>query len=101
MVKSVLRITIAVFAIAALAAPGAANQTGSAHRSDRDVITALRNHAGKQRNRRHATVLPTWNGSFTAAGRTIPYTMVGTNPALGSATTRVPVRIAPLRLTFS
>ncbi len=102
MVKSGMRIIIAILAICALAGPASASQANKpTRRSDRDVINALRNKAGKQRNRRHATVLPTWNGSFTSGGMTIPYTMVGTNPALGSATTRIPVRIAPLRLTFS
>ena len=100
MVKSVLRIVIAVLAIFALASPANASQPVKP-RSDRDIINALRKKAGQQRNRRHATVLPTWNGSFTSGGKTIPYTMVGTNPALGSATTRIPVRIVPLRLTFS
>jgi len=102
MIKPTLRVIIAICAICALASPGdaiAANST--TRRSDRDVINTLRNKAGKQRDRRHATALPTWNGSFKSANSTIPYTMVGTNPALGSATTRIPVRIAPLRLTFS
>jgi len=47
-----------------------------------------------------ATGLPTWNGSFPSGGKTYAYTMVGTDPAAGSATTNVPVRILPLRLTF-
>jgi hypothetical protein len=102
MVKSAMRVIIAIFAICALASPASASQANTtAKRSDRDVINALRNKVGKQRNRRHATVLPTWNGSFTSGGKTVPYTMVGTNPALGSAKTRIPVRIVPLRFTFS
>src|SRR5262245_29584276 len=44
--------------------------------------------------------VPTWSGSFTTAGTVYPYTMVGTDPAAGSATTRVPVEIIPLRLDF-
>jgi hypothetical protein len=93
----------AVVAMAALALPATASASPppTNPRSDRAVIDALRNKAGKQPNRRHATALPTWDGSFTSNGQTIPYTMVGTNPALGSATTRIPVRVAPLRLTFS
>jgi hypothetical protein len=45
--------------------------------------------------------LPTWNGSFVANGANQPYTMVGTDPAAGSATTTVRTRILPLRLNFS
>jgi hypothetical protein len=50
--------------------------------------------------RRGATALPTWTGSFQSTGTTYGYTMVGSNPAAGSATTNVGVRILPLRLTF-
>jgi hypothetical protein len=44
--------------------------------------------------------VPLWNGSFTYQARTFQYTMVGTNPALGSATTTIPVVIVPLKLMF-
>ena len=47
-----------------------------------------------------ATGLPTWTGSFQSSGVTFPYTMVGTDPAAGSRSTSVPVRILPLRFTF-
>src|SRR5881392_2887807 len=43
--------------------------------------------------RRGATGLPTWTGSFQSAGKTYGYTMVGSDPSAGSATTRVPVRL--------
>jgi hypothetical protein len=49
---------------------------------------------------RGATALPTWTGSFRSAGTTYGYTMVGSNPSAGSTTTKVRVRILPLRLTF-
>jgi len=45
--------------------------------------------------------VPTWSGSFTTAGSTYPYTMVGTDPGAGSATTNVPVVIVPLRMEFA
>lgn len=48
-----------------------------------------------------ASGLPHWSSSFTAEGKTYKYTMVGTNPAKGSATTTVPVTIVPLKLVFS
>ncbi len=45
--------------------------------------------------------VPTWSGSFTTDGKTYPYTMVGTDPAAGSATTTVPVLLVPLRFDFA
>jgi len=48
-----------------------------------------------------ATTIPYWSSSFTYNGTTYPYTMVGTNPAQGSATTTVPTEIIPLSFTFS
>src|SRR5262245_4654586 len=47
-----------------------------------------------------AASVPVWSGSFRFGLRTFRYTMVGTDPALGSATTTVPVVIIPLNLTF-
>jgi hypothetical protein len=45
-------------------------------------------------------VMPTWNGSFTL-GSTFPFTMIGTDPALGSKTTTVKTVIVPIIFTFS
>jgi len=50
--------------------------------------------------------VPTWSGKFSyklAGGlvRQFPYTMVGTSPFQGSATTVVPTEIIPISLTFS
>jgi hypothetical protein len=47
-----------------------------------------------------AVSVPTWSGSFTTDGTAYPFTMVGTDPAAGSATTHVSVEIIPLRLDF-
>ena len=47
------------------------------------------------------TGLQHWVSSFTSEGKTWKYSMVGTNPSLGSATTTVPVTIVPLLLKFS
>jgi hypothetical protein len=44
--------------------------------------------------------LRSWNGSFSLGGTTYPYTMLGTDPAAGSKTTRLRVDIIPLSLTF-
>jgi hypothetical protein len=48
-----------------------------------------------------ARTVPSWSGSFTTEGVTYPYTMVGTDPARGSATTTVPVVLIPLRFRFA
>ncbi|PWU05596.1 MAG: hypothetical protein C5B51_14120 [Terriglobia bacterium] len=42
-----------------------------------------------------------WTGSFDFNGTTFSYTMVGTDPALGSASTVVPTQIIPLIFKFS
>jgi len=47
-----------------------------------------------------AQPLPTWFDSFTYQGLTYKYTMVGTDPKLGSKTTVIPTVIIPLRFVF-
>lgn len=44
--------------------------------------------------------LATWTSSFDYNEVTYPYTMVGTDPRLGSATTNIPVKIVPLKVVF-
>lgn len=50
--------------------------------------------------RQRRTALPTWSSSLVSNGASYPYTMVGTDPAAGSAMTKVRTEILPLRLTF-
>lgn len=45
--------------------------------------------------------LATWSSSFVSGGKTYSYSMVGTNPTKGSATTTVATTIVPLILKFS
>jgi hypothetical protein len=45
--------------------------------------------------------VPLWNGSFAFQGQTFDFTMVGTDPNLGSATTVIPVVIVPLEFQFT
>jgi hypothetical protein len=45
--------------------------------------------------------IPQWRGSFTFQGQTFQYTMVGTDPGAGSATTTIPVVIIPLKFAFA
>src|SRR3954453_16708472 len=49
-----------------------------------------------------ATTIPYFRSTLTdpTNGVTYPYTMVGTNPANGNATTTVPTVIIPFRFTF-
>ncbi|MEO7002159.1 MAG: hypothetical protein ABI068_10055 [Ktedonobacterales bacterium] len=47
------------------------------------------------------TNLAHFTSSFTYQGATYKYTMVGTNPALGSRTTTIPVTVIPLKVVFS
>jgi hypothetical protein len=44
--------------------------------------------------------LTSWTGSLALKGKTYPYTMLGSDPAAGSKTTKLRVRIIPLSLTF-
>src|SRR5262249_29490769 len=44
--------------------------------------------------------LPTWSDSFSYQGLTYKYSMVGTDPKLGSKTTVIPTVIIPLRFVF-
>ena len=46
------------------------------------------------------SLLPTWSDSFAYQGLTYKYTMVGTDPKLGSKTTIIPTVIIPLRFVF-
>ncbi len=45
--------------------------------------------------------LKSWSSSFTSGGITYNYSMVGTDPTKGSATSTIPVTIVPLILKFS
>jgi hypothetical protein len=71
-------------------------------------IYTVQSIQGLAESRAGSTIVtvPTWGNQFkyrSPAGevRTFPYTMVGTNPWAGSATTRVPVEIIPIALIFS
>jgi probable HAF family extracellular repeat protein len=52
-------------------------------------------------DRDHLTTIPHWTAQFSWHGITYPYTMVGTDPQNGSATTVVPTLIVPLRFVFA
>ena len=53
-----------------------------------------------QPGKEDAVTFPHWTGSFSRDGVTYPYTMVGTDPGRGSATTTVKVVLIPLRLVY-
>jgi uncharacterized membrane protein len=48
----------------------------------------------------NSLTIPHWSDSFTYQGLVYQYTMVGTNPKLGSQTTVIPTEIIPLRFVF-
>jgi hypothetical protein len=48
-----------------------------------------------------AATLTQWNGSFTdLTGRTVNYTMVGTDPSTTNVTTKTPVYIFPVKMVY-
>ena len=57
-------------------------------------------HAEALKQQAGTTPLATWNHTYKKGIRTYHWTMVGTDPALGSATTTVPVFIVPMIFTF-
>jgi hypothetical protein len=54
----------------------------------------------QERPPRDTQTVPWWSSTFAFEGQTYPYYMVGTDPALGPATTVVRAKIIPLRLVF-
>jgi hypothetical protein len=86
--------------VGASAAPAAAQVTP--HRglpSGARPMSTARAHGSSVRS--GTETIKYWSGSFTYQGTTYPYTMVGTDPAAGSKTTSVPVKLVPLRLVFA
>jgi hypothetical protein len=71
----------------------------------RPVSTASGNATQSAVPARTLATIPYWSGSFQSPikgkGQVFPYTMVGTDPAAGSATTVVPTNIVPISLSFS
>lgn len=47
-----------------------------------------------------SSTLPTWSASFSSGGTSYPFTIVGTSPLKGSATTVIPVTIIPLKIVI-
>ena len=45
--------------------------------------------------------LPSWSHGFTINGQTYSYTLLGTDPAAGPATTVIPTLLVPIRITVS
>jgi len=98
--------TLAAVTAALLPAPAASAAGGATcstrvhatgfheHQIDADVAPAAPLPAG-------VDTVPSWSGSFTTDGVTYSYSMVGTDPGAGSATTTVPVVLVPLRLQFA
>ena len=83
----------------------AASVIASAHTASKATIKSkpryIHFHANFTDKALATTGLKHWTSSFTSEGTKWKYSMVGTNPSLGSATTTVPVTIVPLLLKFS
>ena len=81
-----------LFACASLFAQSGNDGIGSPKFSTEPLNTTLQHTA---------TTIPYWSSSFQSQNQTYPYTMVGTDPASGSATSHIPVTIIPLKVVFS
>ena len=97
-------VTFGIFAM--VNAPArAASVNASAHFATKATIKSkpryIHFHANFTDTALATTGLQHWTSSFTSEGTKWKYSMVGTNPSLGSATTTVPVTIVPLLLKFS
>jgi hypothetical protein len=57
--------------------------------------------AGLQAGEVPAAQVPLWSGSFVFQNQTFHFTMVGTDPSQGSATSNIPLVIVPLAFKFS
>jgi len=53
-----------------------------------------------QRDRENSLSIPYWSDTFTHQGLTYRYTIVGSDPKRGSATTTVPTVLIPIRFIF-
>ncbi len=62
---------------------------------DRDTAAAI------SRRALISPVMPMWNGSFTSSSTAFPFTMIGTDPALGSKSTTIKTTVVPLIFSFS
>ena len=91
---------IVALAFSVLTITGAGAQTTSATVSHSSPRFAQFHHSFSQAALSGGG-LASWSSSFSSEGKTWQYTMVGTDPSKGSATTTVPVTIIPLLLKFS
>jgi hypothetical protein len=84
-----------------LAGAGPPHASTPVARSESRLADAFEPRSARTDAIRHGRIgLRTWSGSFVSNRTTYPYTMVGTDPSAGSATTRVRTELLPLRLTF-
>src|SRR4051794_6585123 len=95
---SVALLSVSVAALSAVSAAAQSTVTSNA----RPMFTYLPHNApGHKPPVRPATQLTQWNGSFKdLTGRTINYTMAGTNPATNNAPTTIPVVVVPIKMVY-
>ena len=66
------------------------------------LATFLPPRAGMQKEARTSTApIPTWTGRFDYLDKTYSYTMIGTDPALGSQKTKIHAYLIPVELHFA
>lgn len=85
----------------AAAAPGAARPAGPIGGHPMFTVQSWGARAANPGAAAAATTVPTWSGSFVYSATTYHYSMVGTNPASGSATTTVPAEIVPIKVVMA
>ncbi len=65
-------------------------------RASRGIDTSSLNRDGES-----GVTVPNWTSSFVDNGQTYTFTMLGTNPSLGSSTTTLTAILIPVKFTFS
>ncbi len=90
-----LLVSFSLFAYPALAQSPTSHSRSPFHR-----YSSMKGEAANPDNNSLTTVQH-WNGQIFFQGISYPYSMVGTDPRLGSATTVIPTLIIPLRFVFA
>ena len=65
------------------------------------IMHAAQTHSATTTAAPSIQTIPYWSSSFTYQGQAYPYSMVGTNPASGSAVTVVPTLLVPVKLVLA
>jgi probable HAF family extracellular repeat protein len=80
---------------------GSSDQTASSELQKPTGALRTLKHQNVDPDHNNLTTIPHWSGTFNYHEISYHYTMVGTDPDLGSATTVVPTYLIPLRFVFA